>query len=398
MLEHRVLQIAVLSIVALSAVAVAGEANDRVLRPGKPEAAGMSAARLQDAVRLLDDETRSERVLAASIVVARRGVVVLRHGSGRLAPDPTSAKAEPDTIYLVASITKPVTATALMLLVEQGRISLADPVQRYLPGFRGEGRDKVRVRDLLTHVSGLPDMLPQNVELRRANAPLTQFSQGALTTPLLFVPGTSFAYQSMGILLAADIVESVVKRPLRDFERTEIFEPLGMKRTSLGLGGRAIRETAWCQGSPSSEQNRADAARFGANTQYWRDMGHPWGGMHSTAPDLAVFLQLFLNEGIYDGKRVLGAATARAMIADQNAPSASPWGLGWALKRSKVWNYFGDLGSDRTFGHVGATGTVAWADPQTDLLCVILTTRPAAEDDGSLLRRVSNIVHAAVRD
>jgi CubicO group peptidase (beta-lactamase class C family) len=103
-------------------------------------------------------------------------------------------------------------------------------------------------------------------------------------------------------------------------------------------------------------------------------MGHPWGGMHTTTTDLAILLQTFLNGGAYAGKRILSPATVRAMTLDQNTKLAAPWGLGWALGRAIAWNGFGDLVSPRTFGHSGATGTVAWADPETQLLCVILTS------------------------
>jgi CubicO group peptidase (beta-lactamase class C family) len=380
-------------------VAVANaQPADRVLRPGKPEEVGMSATRLQQASRILEQETQSGRVLAASMLVARRGVVVLHHGWGRLAPGSSSPAASEDTVFLLASITKPVTATALLLLVERGMVSLADPVQKYLPEFQGPGREQVRVQDLLSHISGMPDMLPENVDLRRAHAPLSEFVRRAMTTPLLFSPRTSFNYQSMGILLAAEIVERITKMPLREFERKELFEPLGMKKSSLGLGRTTIPETAWCQGAPSYETRSEDQKRFGANSPYWRDMGHPWGGMHSTTGDLAVFLQMFLNGGLYRGTRILSPSTVAAMISDHNSQIGAPWGLGWALKGSKVWNFFGELGSNRTYGHVGATGTVAWADPETDLLCVVLTTRPASEDGGSLLNRLSNVVHSAVEN
>jgi beta-lactamase class C len=102
-----------------------------------------------------------------------------------------------------------------------------------------------------------------------------------------------------------------------------------------------------------------------------------------------------LNEGVLHERRVFSSATVRAMISDQNAALGAPWGLGWALGRSKAWNFFGDLVSARTFGHAGATGTVAWADPATDVTCVILTDRLV--QNGSLLRRVSNVVAASVR-
>ena len=103
------------------------------------------------------------------------------------------------------------------------------------------------------------------------------------------------------------------------------------------------------------------------------------------------------NGGVYKGRRVFSRATTAAMTRNQNTALAGrAWGLGWGLATSAVWSYFGELASPRTFGHSGATGTVAWADPETGLVCVILTTRPSGEDNGSLLRRVSNAVAAAV--
>jgi CubicO group peptidase (beta-lactamase class C family) len=372
-------------VLAVSAGAVAQ------LRPADPASAGMSAERLARAAGLLETETREGRVLAASILAARDGKIVLHKGFGRLGPAAGAPPVQPDTVYLLASITKPVTACALMLLVERGQVSLADPVQRYIPEFTGGHRGEVRVRDLLSHISGLPDMLPENIELRRAHAPLSAFVKGATQTPLLYRPRTGFQYQSMGILLAAEIVERVAKMRLRDFEKREIFDPLGMKNSFLGMGGRRIEETAWCQGGGDT----ADAKRFGANSPYWRDMGHPWGGMHSTTTDLAILLQTFLDGGSYGGVRLFSPATVAAMTRDQNVGLNAPWGLGWGLATSPVWAYFGDLVSPRTFGHSGATGTVAWADPERRLLCVILTTRPSGQDGGRLLRLVSNAVVAA---
>jgi CubicO group peptidase (beta-lactamase class C family) len=281
-----------------------------------------------------------------------------------------------------------------MLLVERGSVALQDPVSRYLPDFRGADKDKVVVRDLLAHTSGLPDMLPENIDLRRAHAPLSAFVQGTYRTPLLYAPGTNFRYQSMGILLAGEIVEKITGMRLRDFLKREIFGPLEMRNSALGLGSLRIADTvqAWVSG----RANAADTERFGANSPYWRDMGHPWGGMHSTVTDLGRLLTAMLNNGTWNGKRVFRPATVRTMISDQNEAIGAPWGLGWALGRSKAWNFFGDLVSEKTFGHAGATGTVAWADPVSGVLCVILTDRLV--HDGSLLRRLSNIVAASVLD
>lgn len=385
----------VVTVLAVAILASSSRAEDRVLRMGKPEHVGMSARRLEIVNQILTDETTSRRVTAASVLVARRGIIVMSGGWGTLAPDATSAKAGPETVYIVASISKPITVLMLMLLVERGQVSLNDPVQKYLPEFQGPGREKVRVQDLLTHTAGLPDMLPENVKLREANAPLGEFVKGAMTTPLLFEPRSSFSYSSMGTLLAAEIVERVTKMPLGQFEAREFFEPLKLKNSSLGLGKRAMGDTARVQGD-SFAQSEKDLERYGANSAYLRKLAHPWGGMHSSALDLGIVLQMFLNGGVYDGKRILGRATVEAMITDHNKRVGHPWGLGWGLQTSTAWSAFGDLSSERTFGHSGASGTVAWADPQRELVCVILTTRPWRQDRGFLLRRIANVVQGAI--
>jgi len=236
------------------------EARERILKSGQPEEAGMSATRLQQAAQILEEETRSGRVLAASILVARHGIIVLHRGSGKLSPDPASPPAKPNTVYLVASITKPVTASALMLLVERGMVCLSDPVQKYLQEFQGPEREKVRVQDVLSHVSGLPDMLPENAELRRAHAPLSEFVKRAMITPLLFTPRTSFSYQSMGILLAAEIVERLTRTPLREFETKELF---GWADAQLQIQ-RGVRDPLHMRQTLTTRNGLGPTARIGA--------------------------------------------------------------------------------------------------------------------------------------
>lgn len=368
------------------------ESAGKRLETGRADDVGMSQSRLDRVVDCLAEETRQRRVTSASICVARHARIVLHRGFGRLSEQTGARSTEADTIYILASISKPIAVSGLMLLVERGDVVLSDRVQRYLPEFEGEHKDKVRVWHLLSHTSGLPDQLPENTELRRAHAPLSRFVAGALKTPLLYEPGKGFGYQSMGTLLAGEIVERVAGRRLRDFLRDEIFQPLGMTQTTLGLGKSKVEQTAIYQAGPETEDLRS----WGPNTQYWRDMGHPWGGVHSTTGDVAILLQAFINGGAYGSTRVLSPTTVAAMTRDHNVGLDAPWGLGWGLRDSRVWNAFGDLGSAKTFGHVGATGTVAWADPERQLLCVLLTTLSAADRDGFLLHRVSNMVQAAV--
>jgi len=333
-------------------------------------ALALRRGKLDEACALVDAATRTGEVRAAALEV-RQGEFRLARAFGQAAG--------PETVFLLASITKPMTVTAVMLLVDRGEVRLEDAVRKYIPEFSGGQRDRVTVRHLLTHTSGLPDMLPENVELRKRHAPLKDFVAGTCRVPLLFDPGTQVRYQSMGILLAAEIVERVARTPARDFLAQQVFRPLGMRATSLGLGGRAISQTALCQVPESSD--------WDWNSPYWRDLGAPWGGAHSTTGDVTRFLLAFLHP---DG-RVLQPATARAMVVNQTGLD-SPWGFGWMIKPAG----FGKACSPRTFGHYGSTGTVAWADPASGLTCVLLTTKPAAQSRDHLLGPVSDTVAAAV--
>ncbi|MFN7924982.1 MAG: serine hydrolase domain-containing protein [Bryobacteraceae bacterium] len=292
----------------------------------------------------------------------------------------SAGKARPDTVFLLASITKPMTAIAVMKLVDAGQVKLADKVQKFIPEFKGGDRDLITVKHLLTHTSGLPDMLPENEELRKKHAPLSEFVAGTCRVPLLFKPGTQVKYQSMGILLAAEIVERVSKTPLRAFLKKNLFDPLGMKQTSLGLGGRRIPDTAIGQVTGNDDWNW--------NSPYWRDFGAPWGGAHSTTADLLVLLGYFLEPDA----RVLKPETARLMVTDQNAGLNEPWGLGFMVNGNK----FAKKCSRNTFGHWGSTGTVAWADPVTKASFVLLTTKPAQDSRGTVLGPVSDAVAEAV--
>lgn len=315
----------------------------------------------------------------------RSGVLWVRPKPGAAPVITTVGDAQPGTVFLLASITKPMTATAVMQLVARKQCRLEDPLARFFPAFTGGGRERITLRHVLTHTSGLPDMLPENDDLRRRHAPLEDFVQGALRTPLLFAPGAECRYQSMGILLAAAVVEKITKTPLRAYLQKELFQPLGMKQASLGLGGRAIRSTALSQVTGNDDWNW--------NSPYWRDLGAPWGGAHSDADGVARFLGAFLQP---DGK-LLPADLARAMITDQNQPLNKAWGIGWAVNARLSGSPFGAGCSPRAFGHGGSTGTLCWADAESQAVCVLLTSKPAAESGKPVLDPTSNGVSQAVR-
>ncbi|MEZ5402243.1 MAG: serine hydrolase domain-containing protein [Bryobacteraceae bacterium] len=326
--------------------------------------------KLESAANLLKEAARLGNVGAATAVV--------RHGDSAATWAVGSGK--PESVYLLASITKPMTVTAAMMLVERGEVKLDDPVKKYVPEFRAGARERILVRHLLTHSSGLPDMLPENEELRKRHAPLTEFVARTCRTPLLFEPGTDVKYQSMGILMAAEIVERVTKTPLRRFLQEKLFAPLGMASASLGTGGRPLAALSRCEVTGNDDWNW--------NSPYWRDLGSPWGGAHASAADVERLLRYFLNPGA----RVLKPETARAMIRNQNGGLKTPWGFGWVVGGER----FGRACSASSFGHSGSTGTLAWADPASGVTFVLLTTRPAAESNKAVIRPVSEAAAAAM--
>src|SRR5262249_17742129 len=150
-----------------------------------------------------------------AILVGRSGKVVPPRFFGRQGPEPDAPPIRPDAMFLMASITKPITYMAAMILVERGRLNLNDRVTRYLPEFAAHHKEEVLVQYLFTHTSGLPDMLLNNIQLRREHAPLSKFLEGAIrdTVPL-FPPGTRLSYQSMGTAVVAEIIQRLSGQPI----------------------------------------------------------------------------------------------------------------------------------------------------------------------------------------
>lgn len=298
----------------------------------------------------------------------------------------------PQSIFLLASITKPMTATGLMRLVDQGELSLSDRVVKFIPEFSEGDRKEITLKHLLTHTSGLPDQLPENDSLRKRHAPLSEFVERAVRTPLLFKPGTQYQYQSMGFLLAAEIAERITHMDFPDFMREEVFHPLGMNRSAMDLGPFDLEATMRSQtefAAPESGAGSEASKDWDWNSPYWRNLGAPWGGAHSTAADVFRFLDSFLNP---DGK-VLSEATARLMIQNHNQGLDTRRGLGFALGPKG----FGQHCSESSFGHGGSTGTLAWADPVTNRSCVILTSLPARKSRPLILEPVGDLISAPKR-
>jgi CubicO group peptidase (beta-lactamase class C family) len=328
-----------------------------------PLFAALRRERWDDAAEVLERATAKKQVDAAVLHVVQRDESFTRH-FGKAASD--------DAMFLLGSISKPINVTAVMTLFDQGKFRLDDRVKKFLPAFTGDGRDDVAIRHLLTHVSGLPDQLANNNELRKKHAPLTEFAEQAVRTRLDFAPGARYQYSSMGILLATRIAELLSGSDILTLVDRQVFWPLGMKHSAQGLGRFKLEEMVSCQmegAAPESGSGDPQAREWDWNSPYWRKLGAPWGGTHASAPDIATFLGEFLRAG---GK-VVKPETARLMIKNHNPEGVTPQGLGFGVGKAA-----GSPGcSERTFGHTGSTGTLCWADPASETICVVLTSLPA---------------------
>lgn len=325
--------------------------------------AAVQQRRLDDAADVLTRAVRQGQVAAAVLHVSQGQFSFTRAFGGAR---------DANAMFLLGSISKPINVTALMTLYDRGEFRLDDPLKKFIPQFAGDGRDAVTMRHLLTHVSGLPDQLAENDALRKRHAPLTEFVAHAVRTPLQFAAGSKYQYSSMGILLATHVAELMTKKSILTFVDEAVLQPLGMKHSAQGLGRFMLQDMVPLQtefaaveaggGDPSAKD-------WDWNSPYWRRLGAPWGGTHASAQDVGRFLDEFLSAG----GTVVRPDTARLMIQNHNRGGQTPRGLGL-----NVGSDTGSVGcSEKTFGHTGSTGTMAWADPATRTICVVLTSLPA---------------------
>lgn len=365
----------------------------------KPDEIGLDPRRLQVAYDLLEKWTTGPKapVPGGAILVGRSDKSLAPRYFGRQGPEPDAEPIRRDAMFYMASVTKPVICMAAMLLVERGQLNLSDRVTRYLPEFTGQNKEDVQVLHLFTHTSGLPDELPNNADLRRQHAPLAKFVEESLKADLSFQPGTQFSYASTGTILVAEIVQRLSGGSIRDFVRTEIVEPLGLKSTGLGSQGfereRLVRTT-----TPEYQQ-----PEFGWNSRYWQEFGSPAGGLFSTPEDFAVICATILGGGKWGDLRLLSPTSVRQMTTNrlhdlpdlpETVRRTRPWGLGWRLNHLGTPDSWGDLLSRKVFGHTGSVGNVVWMDPDTKGFCLVFTNYLRARAPWRLVH-LSNAVAAA---
>ena len=367
--------------------------------------AGFDPDKLRRAFALLEAWAEGGIVPGAGALVTRGGATAGEAYCG-VADRRSGRRVDEGTVWSLASVTKPFTAAAVMLLVEAGKLSLDEPLARVIPEFleapkTAYDRGRVTLRHVLSHSSGLPGFSEDNTELRKAHRPLEDFVRSFGRQALFFEPGSAHLYSNPGILMAAEAVgrgltESIGKKlegpavgGYHGFVHERILAPLGMEASSLKPPDAWDERIAHVEGTGQQGMDYEMA-----NSAYYRSLGIPWGGLFSTPRDLVRFVQHFAPNASPSGP--LSRASRRAMTTIQFAPPDAPaelapnqrdaaartpalaaveWGIGWEIKGSKRPHRSGELTSPATYGHAGATGTMVWGCPLTDVQCVLLTNQ-----------------------
>ncbi|HYP29054.1 MAG TPA: exo-beta-N-acetylmuramidase NamZ domain-containing protein [Blastocatellia bacterium] len=376
------------------------KAGARSLPVTAPERVGMSGPRLARIDEAVLDSIKRGQTPGAVVLVGRKGHVVYRKAFGDRAVVPRREPMTEDTIFDLASLTKvAATATSVMILVERGKLSLADPVALFIPEFGRFGKERVTVEQLLTHRSGL---VPDNDISDYVGVSVDPLEK-IYELRLAYEPGSRFVYSDVGYIVAAEIVRRVSGLRLDRFAGENIFTPLGMRETRWGSGHAPTpwpREALARTAPTETREGRSMRGEVHDSRAY--EMGGVAGhaGLFSTADDLAIFCQMFLNRGEYAGARLLAPYTVERMLSAHSLPASQMRGIGWDVNTSFSSNR-GDLFPVGTFGHTGFTGTSVWIDPQSRAFVVLLTNRvhPDGKGDVSRLRSlIASIVAGAISD
>lgn len=372
-----------------------------LLADGKPAESGMD----DKALAKIDDRMRefvaARQASGIVTLVARRGRVVHLGAVGKadIAGDRDMAK---NTVFAIASMTKPMTAAAVMILLDEGKLKLDDPLSKYIPAFQqttlengNKPAREVTIRDCLRHTNGLASD-------QKNTGTLAETAENLAKSKLKFEPGTKWMY-GPGLSVAGRVVEVVSGKPFDVFLAERIFGPLDMKETTFHPTAEQVTRLAKLY-QPTSDKKDLEPGKHWLFEVSPDTTPNPSGGLYSTASDVVRFYQMALNGGELNGKRILSADALNQMTSLQTAEIQTGFtpGQGWGLGFSLVREPQGPTGmlSPGSFGHGGAFGTQSWADPHREMVFILMVARQNfGNSDGADLRaELQRLAVEAVRD
>ncbi len=370
-------------------------AKDLILTTGTPTEAGMDEGILRAGVSLLQKAVENDSLRSVVVFAARKGKIVLHEAIG-WKDKAAGIRIKKDAMFRMASNTKPVVAAGISILADEGKLQLNDNVRQYLPSFDNYRSGFIKIHHLLTHTSGFrirPIFFKPLIEKssEHPEAPSLRLEAGRFgETGALEPPGKTYSYSNAGYNTLGALIEERSGKPMEVFLKERIYKPLGMNdsyhhEAAEKLDGKLERMSV------------VYYKRNGEWTEGWKPGSPPQypfvrasGGMISTARDYAVFCQMFLNGGIYNGVRVLKEETAKLITFPHTASIYTPqesaglksfYGYGWSVSKEGY------------FSHSGSDGTFAWIDPANELIVLVFTQSPNEKD---LCRRFFQLVRISI--
>lgn len=357
------------------------------------------------ALQLIDDWVGERGVPGVGAAVWHNGQVVTERYAGEAAPGQAVGA---ETLFALASVTKPITGATVLTLVDDGLLSLDEPIGRIVSEFRASGetnpewerlRPRISARQLLSHVSGLPEDLSGRESRYTEQVGIDDVIDQMLRLPLQSLPGSELRYSNAGFGVLTRAVERLLGRPFWEVAQERVLDPLALTGIVPDPQRADLARTA----------HLADSLHAGTdietyNSAYWRSLALPWGGLFGTVRDAAQFAGAFLQ----DGAGVFSPAIVRLATQDQTQGVAGgvesarvwwdpgAWGLGWEVKGSKRNHWTGDLTSPRTFCHFGHAGTLLWADPECNLVLAVFSNRAVTNMWSFILARWARLSNAVV--
>lgn len=340
------------------------------VRYDKPEVSGLSRDSLRNIDHIMNEAIFDSTFPGGVVTIVKDGNIAYQEGFGY----ETYKKLNPikeDAVYDLASLTK-VTATtaAVMKLVEEEKISLEDKVGKYIPEFTEGEKKNITIENFLLHNSGLPPFRVYVDSLKSED----EIIEAIKNEPLTYETGTDYRYSDLGFILLAEIIEQVTGKPMNQYMREKFYYPLGMsstffnpKQVSNGMTSRIPpTEIDTVYRDTTVHADVHDERAYFLNGV----AGH--AGLFSSGKDLAIFCQMLLNDGWYAGRRYLQPSTIKRFTKQQAKHSSRGYGFD---RKSGKNSTAGSLTSEKTFGHLGFTGTSYWIDPERDLAIIMLTNR-----------------------
>ncbi len=363
----------------------------------------------------------ADNTVAGAVTLVAHGDEVVEFDATGMADLEASRPMQKDTIFQIMSMTKPVTAIGIMMLAEEGKLALRDPISQYLPEFRDVkvgttvGPDAARlgvpdrpvtIRDLMTHTAGIVDAAPAAIHdyMQLMNVPLADVVREIAKQPLLFQPGTKWSYSSPGIEILGRIIEVCSGQKYEDFIAERILKPLGMKDSFFFPAPDKVSRIAMVYAKKDGKLTPAPATILAGDPAKHRAgaiFPAPGWGLYSTAGDLFRLYRMMLNNGVAgDGHRYLSPFSVHLMTEVQTTgihPVGWMRGAGYGLAWEVVDDPMGELDGHwmGTYGHGGAFGTQGWIDPKSDLVSILLIQRSDGGTDG-LHRVFLNMAESSV--